>query len=271
MARKKINVSKGTLFLALMIASAVVFLLPQKVTQRLNFLFIRTFSPVLDIGRSVKADPFSGMVSEKELLQLSKNNKMWTAYYNLWADYKTLHNRYEKLAQIRSGLPKPGPALVLATVIKATITEFGNELFINKGESDGLGIGQYVLGQDSIIGTVTQTSKTTARIRLITDSRHNIEIRIWRPGKDRYIPGRMTGNGKGLCKIPLVSADYDVKVADIVYAAARVGFLETPRVIGRVSEVKHDQDKPLLWDITVMPVHDMAKTAEVAVIVMETE
>jgi cell shape-determining protein MreC len=258
MARKKINVSKGTLFLALMVVSAGVFLLPQRVTQRLNFLFIRTFSSVLNIGRSGKTDPL-------------KYNKMWTDYYNLQADYKTLHKRYEKLAQIRSGLVKPGPALVLATVINATITEFGHELFINKGESDGLNIGQYVLGQDSIIGTVTQTSKTTARIRLITDARHNIEVRIWRQGKDRYIPGRMTGDGKGLCRIPLVSADYDVKVADIVYAAARVGFLETPRVIGRVSEVKHDQDKPLLWDITVMPVHDMAKTAEVAVIVMETE
>ena len=258
MARKKINVSKGTLFLALIIASAAVFLLPQKVTQRLNFLFIRTFSPVLNIGRSGKTDPL-------------KYNEMWTAYNNLWADYKKLHKRYEKLAQIRSGLVKPGPALVLATVINATITEFGHELFINKGESDGLGIGQYVLGRDSIIGTVTQTSKTTARIRLITDARHSIEVRIWRQGKDRYIPGRMTGDGKGLCRIPLVSADYDVRVADTVYAAARVGFLETPRVIGRISEVKHDQDKPLLWDITVMPVHDMAKTAEVAVIVMETE
>jgi rod shape-determining protein MreC len=258
MARKKINVSKGTLFLALMVVSAAVFLLPQRLTQTLNLLFIRTFSPVLDIGRSGKADPL-------------ENNKMWTDYWNLQADYITLHKRYEKLTQIRSGLPKPGPALVLATVINATITEFGHELFINKGESDGLGIGQYVLGQNCIIGTVTQTSKTTARIRLITDARHSIEVRIWRQGKDRYIPGRMTGDGKGLCRIPLVSADYDVRVADTVYAAARVGFLETPRVIGRVSEVKHDQDKPLLWDITVMPVHDMAKTAEVAVIIMETE
>ncbi len=257
MARKKIIVSKGTLFLTLMVVSAVLFLLPQRVTQRLNLLF-RTFSPVRNIGRGGKTDPL-------------ENNKIWTDYRNLQADFKELHKRYEKLAQIRSGLPKPGPALVLATVINATINEFCHELFINKGESDGLNIDQYVLGRDSIIGTVTQTSETTARIRLITDARHSIEVRICREGKDRYIPGRMTGDGKGLCRIPLVSADYDVRVADTVYAAARVGFLETPRVIGRVSEVKHNLDKPLLWDITVMPVHNMAKTEDVAVIVMETE
>jgi hypothetical protein len=46
------------------------------------------------------------------------------------------------------------------------------------------------------------------------------------------------------------------------------GFLETPKVIGEISEVKRDENTPLLWDITVSPIRDAGTLSDVAVIVM---
>ena len=71
------------------------------------------------------------------------------------------------------------------------------------------------------------------------------------------------------CKIPLIDHEHDVRVADTVYAAGRAGFLGVPVIVGEVSEVKPDETKPLLWDITVKPVDEFSAITDAAVIVEE--
>jgi len=43
--------------------------------------------------------------------------------------------------------------------------------------------------------------------------------------------------------------------------------LETPRVIGEIFQVKPDDNEPLVWDIAVKPVSDLAALTNVAVII----
>ena len=81
----------------------------------------------------------------------------------------------------------------------------------------------------------------------------------------------MNGTGTEVCKIPLISTEYDVKEGDTVYAAARIGYLETARVIGKITKIKPDENKPLIWDITVVPVIHGEDLTDVAVIVMDPE
>ena len=51
MARKQINASKKRLFITLLLCGIALLLLPQDVTKGLNFLFVRVFNPLLNIGR----------------------------------------------------------------------------------------------------------------------------------------------------------------------------------------------------------------------------
>ena len=270
MARKKIKLSRGALFVSLLTVGVVLLLLPQHVTKSFNFLFVKFFNPILSIGRSTHQEAFRLIPSTEDFVSRAEHDKLWTAYNNLRADSRKIHAKYEKLAQIRSGLPKPGPALVLAEVINVSISGLRHELVINKGEADGLNDGQYVLipGEHSIIGTINETFKTNARIRLITDVNNNIKVVVWLEAKKEYLQSNMVGNGKGSCKIPLISREYKIRTGDTVYAAARAGFLETPRIIGEISDLKHDENKPLLWDITVKPIFDAETLTDVAVIVM---
>ncbi len=273
MARKKTKVSKGKLFLSLLTAGIIFLLLPQRLTKGFNFLFIELFNPILSIGRNTGMEVFRPARSTEDFVPRTEHNKLWTAYNNLRADLRVEHKRYEKLARLRSGLPRPGAGVVLAEIINTSIGGMKHELIINRGEADGLKADQFVLipGEHSIIGTISETARTTARVRLVTDINHNMKVLIWRESKKDYLEAQMVGDGKRSGNIPLLSIEYQIKAGDTVYAAAKRGFLETPRVIGEISEVKRDENNPLLWDITVSPIRDAGTLSDVAVIVMNPD
>jgi len=267
MARRQPKLSRGTLFAALLIVGLVLLLLPQSVTKGLNFLFAQLFNPVLSIGRNTEPPIFKP--ASADFVTRAEYNRLQAAYDNVRAALITEHERYEKLAGIRSSLPKPGPKLALAEVMNVSISGLRRELIINKGDIDGLKPNQYVLGGNGIVGTVSETSQATARVRLVTDANHKIKVALWQADKKKYIYARMDGDGTDSAKILFISREYKIRPGDTVYAAARPGFLESPMVVGRITQVKPDEKEPLLWDITVEPVQNVELLARVAVIVTD--
>ncbi len=271
MARKQINVSRGTVFGTLLMVSLIFFFIPHDVTRGLNFLFDKAFSPLLRIGKMSAGKVFRAVPSSEDLVSRTEYNRLLAAYDNVYADLRKEHKLYEKLAGIRAARPKEGSAIVLAEVINTKISSVKRELVVNQGQANGLREDQYVLSENAIIGTVSETSRSTSRIRLLTDINASIPVWIWRPGSKKYIQGLMKGTGKEVCKIPLTSTEYDVKDGDTVYAAARVGYLETARVIGKVTELQPYEKNPLVWDITVELLVSGEDMSDVAVIVMNPD
>ena len=212
--------------------------------------------------------------SSEEQVSRSDHDKLWTAYHNLRADLMAFHRKYEKLAKIRTSPPKSGAPIVLAEVINSSISGIRQELLINRGQIDGIGVGQYVLvpgkedsSEHSIIGTISETSEARSRVRLITDAKHDLKVLIWSEAMKKYIEAQMIGDGKKNGKIPLISTEYEINTGDTVYAAAKKGYLETPRIIGEISKISRDQNNPLLWDITVRPVYPAEGLSDVAIII----
>jgi cell shape-determining protein MreC len=267
MARKQGKMSRATLFTGLLTVGLVLLLLPQSITKGLNFLFAQLFNPVLSIGRSTEPPIFRP--ASADFVTRAEYNRLQAAYDNVRAALIIEHERYEKLAGIRSSLPRPGPKLALAEVMNVSIGGLRRELIINKGDSDGLKPDQYVLGGNGIVGTVSETSQGTARIRLVTDANHKIKVAVWQSDRKRYIYARMDGDGTDSAKIVFVSREYNIRPGDTVYAAARPGFLESPMVIGRITQIKPDEKEPLLWNITVEPVQNVELLTRVAVIVTD--
>ncbi len=256
------------MFITLLIAGFLLLWLPQSFTCHLNFLFVRIFDPLLRLGRQVEMETVRSRPARQDSIQQAEHNKLWKAYQNLHAQYRALHQEYESLARFRKELPRPWPGLVLARITSTTRGP-RHELIINKGSDHGIQPGQMVITEanDSIIGTVREVSSQLSRVRLLTDQSQNMEVRIRRPGRDTEYPGRLVGDGKSACRIPLLSRDYDLREGDVVYAAPRPGLLEIPLVVGEVTRVRHDDEHPLLWDITVKPIDDPYTQTVVAVIV----
>ena len=270
MARKQINTSKGLVFTALLIAGIILLLLPQNLTKRMNFLFLRVFNPVLSLGRATGPEFMTLTPSTEDFVSQAEYNRLLTEYDNVWAALREGHKRYEKLAGMQTKLPGPGGGLVLAQVRNVSTTSLRRELVINRGQNDKLKVGQYVLGKNAIvIGTISETSDAWSRIKMLVDTSSSIEVGIWNGKIKKYIRGQLVGDGKGAGRIPLISTEYEIRVKDTVYAAPRPGILETPVLIGNITSIRHDETKPLLWDIEVKPLCDLENIADVAVIVIE--
>ena len=150
-------------------------------------------------------------------------------------------------------------------MLAEVITASTEGLIINRGQNDGLQKGQFVLGDNSIIGTISDVSPRTAKVELITETTSNIAVEIG------GLKAVIRGDGKNSAKVQLVSIKHKIKIGDNVYACKKPGLLDAPMIIGTVSQCKTADENPLLWDITVKPACDIQKLNEVAVIIMNPQ
>jgi cell shape-determining protein MreC len=251
------------LFTWLMLAGFITLFAPRNLTNKLQFAFARVFRWPLTIGRSISLSvrfqqPLDGTVSGRKYDQLQNH------LANVIKQLEAQHEQLEMLSRIRLRWPMQGADLVPADVIRASIGPLQSRLIINRGRNDGLAKSQFVLGDNSIIGTICEVTNREAHIKLFTDPTSRIEVRIAGLEIDRV----MQGNGGNLAKIPMVSRDHKIKKGTNVFARKKPGWLDAPMIMGTVAQCKRDDEKPMVWDITIKPACDLERLEQVAVIVM---
>ncbi|MEN6308007.1 MAG: rod shape-determining protein MreC [Anaerohalosphaeraceae bacterium] len=271
MAFRNIHAPRGSLFIGLLILSILILVIPHSLTKRLNFAFRSLFSPVLEIGRKLSIDPIRMAQNPELVVEKTQYNQLWKNFKNLEAKMAEVERENLFLGRVRKqyGLGESG--LLLARVSTLLLTA-RHEAIINQGTQASVQAGQIVLsaGKNSVIGTVKDVSEKMARVALITDSTHGIEVRIRRDGTRMDIPAQMFGDGKSGCRIGFIPKDIDVRVGDTVYAATQGGKLDVPVVIGEVLQVVASDQDPLIWDIRVRPIETLTSLKEVVVIIPVT-
>jgi len=261
MARKRIRVSKRMLFTWLMLAGLIFFFAPENVTNKFQFAFARIFRWPLTISRSISLfapaeRPLPDVVSPREFYQLRNH------IANLQEQLLQEHQKVEKLSGYRDRFGWQGAKFVLAGIITASLDPLHSELIINRGRDDGLGSGQFVLGDNSIIGTITDVDARSARVRLFTDPASKMPVKIGRLNIDRI----MQGSGNNRAKIEMIKEK--VKIGTEIKVNKKPGFLPAPMIIAIVTQCKTNAQSPLLWDLTVKPACDIEQLTDVAVIIM---
>lgn len=256
--------------MVLLLGGFVLLMLPARYTQFLTEGFHRALGPLLSVGRPPQVSKIHLAPSDKEVVSQETYNKLYTAYRNTYAQLLEIQQQLSTLQRIRAGLPTPGPPLVLARVSNAIVTaEERALLVVPVSGTEELEQGQYVIGSEAVIGTLSDVYKSSVRVRLATDAKHRMQVSIGRTGRSGYIQAYMHGQGDGTARIVgLSQKEYDVRAGDAVYAAADRERLGTEVIIGDVTEVRHDLDNPLLWDIRVMPVCQAERLSEVGIVVM---
>jgi rod shape-determining protein MreC len=240
-----------------MLGGLIFLFAPQSLTSGLQFAFAHIFRWPLGVGRSItlsaRTQPqFMEVVSRRKYDQLQNH------LANITEELNYERQKVEELSKIRNRHPLEGAGLVLAEVITASSEGF----IINRGQDDGVQKGQFVIGDNSVIGTISEVSQRTARVELITEAASNMAVQI---GDLKTV---IEGDGKIGAKVRLLSTKHKVKAGDNVYACKKPGFLDSPMIIGTVSQCTKSDENPLLLDITVKPACDIQKLTEVAVIIM---
>ncbi|MBN2131547.1 MAG: rod shape-determining protein MreC [Sedimentisphaerales bacterium] len=255
------------LFTWFMLGGLIFLFAPPRVTGKLQLAYTRLFRWPLARSRSltIAARPLPqpdrlGAPDYDKVIVAQRQLRNHVA--NLEAQLEEAHNKIDRLARLRTIPQWNRMGFLLAEIITVT-GQAQNELFVDRGTEDGVAPGQFVLADNSIIGTVSDTGAQTSKIKLITDPTSKIPVYIGATN----VPGVMEGRGGNVARIPLVSAaTYQIRKGDLVYAKKTPGLLAVPVIAAKVTQCKIDAAEPLLWDITVQPVCDITKLANVAVV-----
>ena len=268
MAMRINRVPERVLFISLMLTGLIFLFAPQRLTSKFQFAFVRVFCWPLSVSREISLSA-SGLMASAEgapadVVSRTRYNKLHNRLANVTEWLKQERQKVETLSGLRNRPAWKGVNFVLAGIITSTIDGLHSELIINRGKEDGLAIDQFVLANESIVGTICKVDTRTARVRLITDPASQIAVKIEGLNKDRILQG----TGDNSAKVKLLSTKYRVEVDEVVYAQKKPGFLSTPVIVGTVDQCESNKDNPLLWDITVKPACDIESLTDLSVIVM---
>jgi rod shape-determining protein MreC len=129
----------------------------------------------------------------------------------------------------------------VAELIGVDPNPFTHRILINKGERDGVFLGQPVLDARGLMGQVVELMPYTSRVLLLTDTTHSIPVQINRNGLRAIASG--TGNPERL-ELRHVADTADVKEGDLLVSSGMGQRFPAGYPVATVNEVIHDSGQP---------------------------
>jgi rod shape-determining protein MreC len=111
------------------------------------------------------------------------------------------------------------------------------QLVLNKGEQDGVFIGQPLIDADGLMGQIVEVSSGTSRALLITDVTHSVPIQVNRNGVRAIAEG--TG-ALGSLEIRHVSSSTDIREGDLLVTSGLGGRFPEGYPVAVVKAVERD-------------------------------
>lgn len=249
-----------------MLGGFILLFSPLGITGKFQFAFARLFHWPLSASRQM---PLSAKTEVPLKEDADRKESQYQNYIaNLEAELRQKNQTIQQLSGLRTRLRDlEGAKLVPADIIISSASGLQSELIINRGKEDGLTNGMFVLGNNSVIGTVSEMSARTAKVRLFSDASSTVQVNI----PDVEINMLMQGAGNNSAKIKMVPVKHQIKIGEPVLLRKKPGFLDSAMVVGEVQQCKRDNKNPALWDITVKPSCDITKLNNVAVIIMNPQ
>lgn len=286
MTSKWVKTSKRMLLLYCTLGGLIFLFAPPSLTGKIQLAYARAFGGVLTTGRQLTlasrtaqptesitvGDSPEAIAAQRQLREQlaglqAQNRRLQNHVTNLEEQVVEEHRKNDELARLRTVREWDRMRFQLAGIIALTGPN-QSELLIDRGQEDGLQVGQYVVGELSMIGVVSDVSAQTARVRLITDLKSTIPVVV----TELDARGLMQGMGDGTCEIINVDTKRRTPQQGLRVCAVKTpGFPSVPIVSAEVVGSRHDLDNPQLWRITVRPVCDIANLTSVAVIISERQ
>ena len=129
----------------------------------------------------------------------------------------------------------------VAELIGMDPNPFTHRIIINKGERDGVFLGQPVLDARGLMGQVVELMPYTSRVLLLTDTTHSIPVQVNRNGLRAIASG--TGNPERL-ELRHVADTADIKEGDLLVSSGLGQRFPAGYPVATVKEVIHDSGQP---------------------------
>jgi rod shape-determining protein MreC len=111
------------------------------------------------------------------------------------------------------------------------------QLVLNKGERDGVFVGQPLIDAEGLMGQVVEVSNGTSRALLIADVTHSVPVQVNRNGVRAIVEG--TGE-LGSLEVRHISATTDIQPGDLLVTSGLGGRFPEGYPVAEVKEVERD-------------------------------
>ncbi|MBV2134467.1 rod shape-determining protein MreC [Pseudomonas sp. MAP12] len=183
--------------------------------------------------------------------QFSSRDELLAENEKLKAEALLLQRRLQKLATLTEQNVRLRELLNSAALVddKVLVSEligidpnpFTHRILIDKGEKDGVYLGQPVLDALGLMGQVVEVMPYAARVLLLTDSTHSIPVQVNRNGLRAIAIG--TGNPERL-ELRHVADTADIKEGDLLVSSGLGQRFPAGYPVATVKEVIHDSGQP---------------------------
>ncbi len=127
--------------------------------------------------------------------------------------------------------------VLVAELIGVAPDPVRHQLVLNKGEQDGVFVGQPLIDADGLLGQVIEVSPINSRVLLITDATHSIPVQVNRNGVRAIAEG--SGTLTSLI-IRHVSATTDIEEGDLLVTSGLGGRFPVGYPVAVVDSVERD-------------------------------
>ena len=131
--------------------------------------------------------------------------------------------------------------VLVAELIGVSPDPVRHQVVLDKGDQDGVFVGQPLIDADGLMGQVVEVNALTSRVLLITDATHSIPVQINRNGVRAIAEG--TGV-LGTLEVSHVAATTDIREGDLLVTSGLGGRFPVGYPVAEVAVVERDPGQP---------------------------
>lgn len=207
---------------------------------------------------------FSRLELESENKQLRREARIHKAQLQRMATIAAENARLRSLLNATELLKDK----VLVTELVGVSTDpLEHTIVINRGQRDGVYVGQPVLDDQGLMGQVVEVRDGNSTVLLVTDSSHALPVQILRNSVRAIAEG--TGDFRRL-QLRYVSHTVDVKEGDELVSSGLGGRFPAGYPVGRVIAIERDPGQPFLT-VTVEPTANIERSRHLLLVFSEVE
>lgn len=198
---------------------------------------------------------------ENERARLHQENLM------LKTQMQTYWSVQEENKRLRAALKATQPLeqdLLLADSIPVQGDALNKTLLINRGERDGIHVGQAALAAEGVLGQVVHVGPRTAEIMLLSDGSHALPVRVARSGQRAIARGTGASDRLDILHMP---NNADVREGDLLLTSGLGGGFPAGYPVAVVATIAPAQSGPFA-EISARPLAPLGDPREVVLVWM---
>jgi rod shape-determining protein MreC len=157
--------------------------------------------------------------------------------------YAALASENNKLRGLMNSAEVLDDRVILGEIVSVSPDPYSHEVVINKGDRDGVQVGQAILDANGLMGQVVQTSQFTSRVLLISDSSHAVPVEVVRNGLRAILLGNGDSEALELVHVPDTA---DIREGDLLVSSGLGGRFPQGYPVAEIAGISKEPGEPFV-------------------------